>query len=236
MSRIFCTTDSHGCLNELLDCFKQSNFDYEKDKLIHCGDLVDRGPDSFLLVEELMKIKNLITIRGNHDQIHEEWIRTGVHHMAKYFIETRISYEKALNYSGLYLSSKVPDSHVKFFKNQLPYYIDEQNRCFVHAGYDRHNPIEQSDEDTLYWSYDLFRGSLTCKGKDIYQDVNNFKRVFLGHQTTLNWKVNGKPGTKPIYSHNIVNCDTGMCYGGRLSLLDITDDENHILYQNTIEQ
>ena len=49
--------DIHGVYDKLINCLQQVNFNYESDTLIQLGDVVDRGPDSYLVVEELLKMK-----------------------------------------------------------------------------------------------------------------------------------------------------------------------------------
>ncbi len=56
---------------------KKSRFDYNKDKLIILGDVVDGGYNSYLVVEELLKIKNKIFIIGNHDKWFTNHIKSG---------------------------------------------------------------------------------------------------------------------------------------------------------------
>ncbi|MET0786893.1 MAG: metallophosphoesterase, partial [Paenisporosarcina sp.] len=64
--RTFALGDVHGNYKGLMQCLKRSGFNNEKDTLIQLGDVVDGFSESFECVEELLKIKNLISIRGNH--------------------------------------------------------------------------------------------------------------------------------------------------------------------------
>lgn len=66
--REFVIGDIHGEYQKLIKCLKAVNFDYQNDKLIQLGDIVDRGPHSYHCIEELKLIKNLILIKGNHDE------------------------------------------------------------------------------------------------------------------------------------------------------------------------
>ncbi len=59
--------DIHGRYKALKEVLKKSNFNYDTDKLIVLGDVVDGGVNTYEVVEELLKIKNLIYILGNHD-------------------------------------------------------------------------------------------------------------------------------------------------------------------------
>jgi serine/threonine protein phosphatase 1 len=77
--RIFVMGDIHGAHEALLQCLKRSSFNYEADTLIQLGDVVDRNPDVFECVEELLKIKNLIAIKGNHDVWFQQFLDTDYH-------------------------------------------------------------------------------------------------------------------------------------------------------------
>jgi serine/threonine protein phosphatase 1 len=59
--------DLHGQFQSLKQCLVKCNFDYNQDTLIQLGDVVDGGEEAFECVEELLKIKKLIAIKGNHD-------------------------------------------------------------------------------------------------------------------------------------------------------------------------
>ena len=63
--KTFVIGDIHGNYRGLMQCLERSNFDYDKDTLISLGDVVDGHSESYEVVEELLKIKNLIAIKGN---------------------------------------------------------------------------------------------------------------------------------------------------------------------------
>src|SRR5689334_16851024 len=120
-NKTYVVGDCHGCHNQLVKALELANFDYNNDTLISLGDLVDRGPDSCLVIEKLLKIKNLISIKGNHDVVWSNYLRTGNHdwEFGQGADKTLQSY---LDYGYN------PDIHINFFKNQLNYYIDDKNR------------------------------------------------------------------------------------------------------------
>ena len=66
--------DIHGRFAELKELLQKASFDYDNDQLISLGDIVDRGPEPYNCIFELMKIKNLIAITGNHDFYLNRWI------------------------------------------------------------------------------------------------------------------------------------------------------------------
>ncbi len=216
--KTFCIGDIHGGYKALLQCLERSKFDYEKDQLISLGDIVDGWSESYECVEELLKIKNLIAIRGNHDQWFNEYIKTGIHgsQWQQGANATRESYQRS---DGFFIG----DTHEKFFRDQLNYYVDEQNRCFVHGGFNRHLPIDrQAPPYIYYWDRDLWYSALSCKEIDQskFKIKNKFKEIFIGHTTTGMWGTD-----KPMYTCNIWNLDTGGGFEGKITIMDVDTHE-----------
>ncbi len=58
--------DIHGHFTEVLQKLKEVGFDASKDRLFPVGDLVDRGPHSYLALEWI-KQKWVHSVMGNHD-------------------------------------------------------------------------------------------------------------------------------------------------------------------------
>jgi serine/threonine protein phosphatase 1 len=263
-AKIYVTTDSHGCNKELQEVLQLGGFNFNRDTLIHIGDCTDRGPDSYGVIETLLSIRNLISIQGNHDYYMKHFIETGYHPWKHGSYKTVISYIDALELTyeevsfvqkpgGVSTNFKphhIPKSHRNFFLNQIPYYIDSQNRLFVHGGYDPLEVIEIQSSDSLTWDRELVERQAEYLEQGIeaphYYDVNEFKRIFVGHTPTIvfknrlnsntldaDWLPYGTPFTKPMYMGQLVDIDTGCCFGGKLSLIDITDEDNHILYQSS---
>lgn len=228
--RIFVMTDTHGELEKLKSLFDQVNFDFEQDQLIHLGDCIDRGPDSAGVIDLLLKVKNLIAIRGNHDAWMLDFMNTGVHPGPAYVRETALSYLKHGNPG--FRPEFLPQSHKDFFRAQIDYYIDKQNRCFCHAGFDTLKRIQDQDSSDFYWNRELINKAMSARAaQTTLEDVNNFKQVFIGHTPTINWEENGQKITRPIYAAQVINLDTGGVYGYHLSMIDITTDQ-HVLYQS----
>jgi len=261
--REFVTTDTHGCYKQLLACLEQAGFDFEIDKLIHLGDVCDRGPNTFEVVELLLRIKNLVAIKGNHDDWFNVWLRTGKHpgwwlHGG---VATIGSYGEAAKrkvnmfprngaFDTDFNSTDVPNTHKQFFRNQLIHHTDDKNRFFCHAGYDPTKLIDDHDDFEFFWDRELiyklvdeYREKGTVAN---YEDINKFSRVFIGHTPTISFTKERKGGiidytlmkpqdfypATPMYLGQLVDLDTGGCFDdGKVTLIDITDDANHITYQ-----
>jgi serine/threonine protein phosphatase 1 len=212
--------DIHGGYKALLECLQKVNFDYENDTLIQLGDVCDGWSEVYECVEELLKIKNLIAIRGNHDQWFYEFIRTGIHgsQWTQGAEATRSSYGKR--------SFMIPESHEKFFGTQLNYYIDDKNRCFVHGGFNRHYPINKQAYQYIYycdrdlWAQALSHGSMISNPKK-YRFKNEFEEIFIGHTTTSHWNKD----SKPMNAANVWNLDTGGGFEGYLTIMNVDTKE-----------
>lgn len=214
--RTFIIGDIHGRHDKLVACLKLVNFDYENDKLIQLGDVVDRGTDSYECVEELLKIKNLIAIKGNHDDCFYESIRLGGQNVLFYQggKKTLESYIKncnpecqiVLKMSGYYTDfdyDDYPPSHIKFFKDQLPYYIDENNNLFVHAGIIPNISIELQEEEIFLWDRTFWTAAVNAVEEGL-EFTNSYNRIFIGHTPTPRYG-----SDLPMQCGNIWNLDTG---------------------------
>ena len=77
---IYAIGDIHGHLDLLLQAHERIARDGGRDaRIVHLGDLIDRGPDSRGVVEHLMQGqaagRDWIVLRGNHDPALPEFLR-----------------------------------------------------------------------------------------------------------------------------------------------------------------
>lgn len=76
MNKHYCFTDLHGCY----DLWRQiKNYCDETDTLYFLGDAIDRGPDGVVLMEELLKDKRVIYLKGNHEHMAASCISEYLH-------------------------------------------------------------------------------------------------------------------------------------------------------------
>ena len=76
--RVLVIGDIHGNYKALKQCLERAAFDIDKDSLIQLGDVSDKMPETAEVVELLLQIKNLIAIRGNHDNWTNKWFSTKI--------------------------------------------------------------------------------------------------------------------------------------------------------------
>ena len=234
MNKTYIIGDIHGMYDKLIACLQAVNFDYNNDTLIQLGDVVDRGPKSFECIEELLKIKNLIAIKGNHDHEFHEGLKTGSYNLftqgAK---ETCMSYIRNLDIGDSTIPEDlsfyhIPTNHYNFFISLLPYYIDKDNNLFIHGGYNRHYLIEEEkDIEVFWWDRDLLhsaRSYATMKHNEEhpFKMKNNFKNVFIGHTPVQYFNE-----TTPQKYANIWLLDTGAgkSSSGTVTIMDLETKE-----------
>lgn len=203
----FVISDIHGSYKGLLQCFEKSGFDYDKDRLIVLGDVCDGYPDVKQCIDELLKVKNLVFILGNHDQWASAWMHTDYVDSVWYPQGGRWT----INSYGY--GNQVPESHKNLLRNAQKYYI-EDDYLFVHAGINPNIPLEQNTDDDFLWDRYFFRSA----------KANKYKRVFVGH-TPVYAIPGNRDGKIPITVANITGIDTGAGHYGRLTIMDVDTDE-----------
>jgi len=258
--RKFVCGDIHGNYKGLMQCLQRSNFDYENDTLIQLGDVADGWSEVYKCVEELLTIKNLISIKGNHCDWFNDWIlfnkhptdwqQGGLGTLKSYCEELdKLYYNKETGgYVTSLLDTDIPQSHRDFFRKQNRYYKDENNNIFVHGGFNRHYLLKnQMDDSIFWWDRDLWMQALSVKNLIETQgellELNQFKpkfnikepcnKIFIGHTATVSWKTD-----KPMKAANIWNLDTGAGFRGKLTIMNVDteeyfqSDDVQVLYPN----
>lgn len=225
--------DIHGGHKALLHVLEMADFDYENDQLIAVGDVCDGWPDVAESIEELLKIKNLVYCRGNHDDWSIQFLQNNkvsrysssqyngwMHHGGKSTLE---SYT---------INPELLDKHIDFLKKSLRYYIDENNNLFLHAGFDPNYEIDDQPFDHDYPASDGLsshyfwdRNFWSNVSRGFLDGCDRFQEIYIGHTPTISQWRHGRP----VHFGNVWNMDTGACYMGKLSLMNLETKE---LYQS----
>lgn len=206
--------DLHGAFRAMKQVFEKVNFNYNEDRLIQIGDVTDGWPDAVECVEELMKIKKLVSIRGNHDVWLWDWLEKG------YPDEWWTEFGGKSTMDSYHEHQKKHDNrHLKFFQQQKNYFVDEENRLFVHAGYNPGQLISVQAPSMLYADRKYWRSMQRVEaGKEkLPNDINHFSEVFIGHTQTIK----DYEDELPVNIHHLWNVDQGCKSLGKLTLLDV---------------
>src|SRR5690606_35788928 len=132
MTKTFVIGDIHGGLRALHQVLERSETT-KNDTLIFLGDYVDgwsESPQTISFIIELSKKQNCIFIRGNHHDLLLNYLKTGKCNQEwfKHGCQSTIdAYEK--------VSEATRQEHIEFLENLEDYYLDDQNRLFIHAGF-----------------------------------------------------------------------------------------------------
>lgn len=217
--RTFVIGDIHGAFKAFINCLEQAVFNYGKDKLICLGDVCDRGPEVNKVFDELLKIKNLVYILGNHDLWAIEWAESGKLPDVWLFqggSDTVNSYTDGM-----------PEIHLEFLKKAHHYYLDKK-KLFVHGGIHAGVPLEEQDKEVFLWDRSLVSEAMYRKSRDDISPVTEFDEIFVGHTPTHNFG-----STSPIKACEVWLMDTGAGWGGLLSLMNVDTKE---LFQSEVTE
>ena len=224
MSRTLVIGDIHGGLRALEQIFERAEVTRE-DKLIFLGDFVDGWRESSQVIRFLIEVsgnQECIFIRGNHDAWTEDWLGFGNSPDVWLFNGGKSTVESYADYSREEL-----EIHLEFFQRMKNYYVDEDNRLFIHAGYSSmHGPEKEVYSSNYHWDRTLGETAVAMDRKlktssELYpKRLLLYNEIFIGHTPTLYLGIR-----TPVNKANIWNMDTGAAFTGALSIMDINTKE-----------
>ena len=219
--RIYAIGDIHGQLERLREAHDRILRDGgEEAKIVHVGDLIDRGPDSRGVVELLMegqaRGRDWIVLKGNHDRAlpnflrDPRWIDSRAAER-KDWIARDVGAEEALASYGIpdaarrpleevhaEAVAKVPADHARWLSG-LPAWHLSPLALFVHAGIRPGVDLGAQIEDDLLWIR-----------KPFHEDSRDHGALVVHGHT---------PVRHPTHYGNRVNIDSGAGHGGPLTAI-----------------
>lgn len=224
MKRTIVIGDIHGGLKALVQLLKKLDITPD-DELIFLGDYVDGWSDSANVVSyliELAKQNTCIFLRGNHDDLVHRWLKTGELNEQWLQHGGQSSIDAYRNFSEEQI-----EEHITFYEQMFNYYIDKENRLFVHAGFTNlHGPEQEYHKTAFYWDRTLWETALaldeTMDPSDKYypKRLKLYKEIYIGHTP-----VTRIGETKPVKKANLWNVDTGAAFKGKISAMEINSKE-----------
>lgn len=220
MSRTLVIGDMHGALRALEQVIERAKITKD-DLLIFLGDYVDGWSQSAQLISYVMQLadyQNCIFIKGNHDALCEEWLRSGkqdaswIRHGG---VATMESYATIDDTTRL--------KHLNFLESMKLFYIDADNRLFLHAGFtSMHGPEQEFYSTNFTWDRTLWEMAVVMD-KRVQKDsvlfpkrLKLYKEIYIGHTPTTNYNV-----SVPMQGCNVWNVDTGAAFKGAITIMDI---------------
>ncbi|WP_405609253.1 metallophosphoesterase family protein [Polaribacter sp. Asnod1-A03] len=225
MMRTFAIGDIHGGLKALLQVLNKLELQ-EGDKLIFMGDYVDGWSESSHVIRLLIKLSqnfDCVFIKGNHDVWCLNWLKDSNDVNPSWYLHG--GKETMESYAGF--SEKEKQEHLTFLENLTLYFIDEENRLFLHAGFTSlHGVKRERYQEYFYLDRSLWE-MLVSMDKNIGKDsvfypkrIQHYKEIYIGHTPTTNYN---EPN--PMNIANVWNVDTGAAFKGRITGLNIDTKE-----------
>lgn len=205
MNKIFAIGDIHGCADKLMALMEKIPVDYDNDTLIFIGDYIDRGPDSFKVVDYLVDLKkrypDIVFLKGNHEDMLQKYLE-GTDRFTYLFNGGQRTLDSYLNRPNQSEFSPIPSDHLEFYQSLVLYY-ETDDYLFVHAGLREKVPLDKQNPEELLWIREDF----------IHSKFDFGKRVIFGHT----------PFAEPLLLSNKIGIDTGAVYGNRLTCLQLPE-------------
>lgn len=172
VKRRFVIGDVHGCVKTLVSIISNKIKPEKSDLIIFVGDLIDRGPNPKAVVDfvlDLQKHCNVVTIRGNHEQMLLNSLNDEEAFRLWFFngCETTL-----LSFSVVH-PSLIKKKYLDFFMN-LPFYYLMDDFAVTHGDLNCKIDDPFSDNYTMLWG----------RGLDFKPEQINNRRLVVGHTPT----------------------------------------------------
>ena len=228
-TRIYAIGDIHGRADLLAEMHEAIRIDLQRHPCetaieIYIGDYIDRGAQSYEVVEALSLSRPLcdrrICLMGNHErilldyladpQVLSSWMSLGgLETLQSYGVRVRLSPPRQ-EYKAIHsdLLFRFPPQHQRFFR-ELRLSFSFGDYFFVHAGVRPGVPLASQQAEDLLWIRDAFLTS-----------TRNFGAVVVHGHT---------PGHEPVVMPNRICIDTGAYVTGKLTCLVLHGNEKRFL-------
>ncbi len=193
-----------------------------KDRLIFLGDLFDRGPDSFGVMNKIKLLaerfdEDFILLLGNHEDYLMQPQLTRMQRM----IWERVGRQATVN--SFEEAGECMEDAIPWLKEQVRLYWKTKRFQCVHAGI-MVDPPEVNDLDTLIHSHEVvqmnrYTGLLTITGHIALEKAT----WFAGDGETIKELV--EDVAMPLPERGVICIDTGCGKGGRLTAMVIEGEE-----------
>lgn len=210
MEKYICIGDVHGRYDLLQQVLAQKDREYPTHRLLFLGDYIDRGPDSFKVVDAIKSRveTGAVAVLGNHEEFMLNYIQYGqmnnqsawlmTNNGGKKTIESYQNAAKDFSHSAIF---RVPATHghLQFLKS-LPLFFETETIFASHA------PIhkDQKFHGDRMWTSDLNENLLWNYFEDEENALDRGKISVCGHLHALRRQI-----LVPRVFPQMVYCDTG---------------------------
>ena len=216
--------DIHGGYKGLVQLLKEAKVTKE-DQLIFLGDYVDGWSQSFEVMTHVMELalqQTCVVLKGNHDYYLEQYLDSKAFHPHWLKHGGQSTFDQYQEQD-----EETRQGHLQFLRTMPLYYIDDQNRLFLHAGFTSpHGPEREHHQSNFFWDRTLWETAVATNSSFQKNDLlfpkrlKLFKEIYIGHTPTLHLE-----SRMPLHKVNVWNMDTGAAFTGALSAMDIDSKE-----------
>ncbi len=232
MKRTLVISDIHGELDMLTALLEKVAYTPDRDRLFLLGDYIDRGPNSKATLDKVMELvkEGAVALKGNHEDMMIKSLVDGNERTWRNWTGRNGGDATLQNYgfeldSFLFkdddefikphLHSDHLNRHLSFIQN-LPYYIEEDDIIYIHAGVKPGVPLEETDPYELLWIRD-----------DFHANYAGQKTVIFGHTPTKGLYDDESNNSIYYGTNSIIGIDGGAVFGGQLNCL-VLPEKNEI--------
>ena len=241
MAVYFAYGDVHGCLDQLLDLYFQTQqkieeeFSHRQDVfVVFLGDYVDRGPSSKSVLEFLIQLDpdRHIVLPGNHEEVMLDYLTADEDHLLRtsgvWFrnggLETLASYAAGQSHPVFNPHTRYDPASLSSARALVP----EDHKAFLMKLLDNRSPYWKDDKDQLFFvhagvnpskrlSEHFFEEFLWSRDPRLLDGSTRWVEDYLvihGHSPC---------GDHPLINAHRVNVDTACYNGGKLSSILLVD-------------
>lgn len=244
--KTFAISDIHGCYDELMSLYKQLPIDPEKDRMVFCGDHIDRGSQSRQVVQQLMdwkkKYPHWVVLYGNHEDLmldalmyggrrynsFDLWFNQGGKQTYYSYLPKDLTrYERAISS----VKDTILKEHLEFLA-ALPRWFEDEKYIYVHGGLKPGKAPEETDSDDIIWIRDEF----------IFSEYDWGKKVIFGHSVDADGEYMGKQNGgkmipfEPIVLPNKIGIDTAICPPSKRKLTAVELPTEKFYFQKSLSK
>ena len=227
---IYVMSDLHGCYKEYLKALEVIEFS-EEDELFVLGDVVDRGENPILLLQDMMMRPNVFPILGNHDYMAMMVLKKLCVEINEENVESHLSENDMMSYYEW--SKEGGDTTIAQFQKlsreeqmDILEYLEEfslfeevrvnnKDYVLVHAG------LNHFDENKDLCEYDLL--DLIFTSPDYHKVYYKDKYLVSGHTPTI--AIHPRHKGEIVEMNNHIAIDCGCVFGLNLGVYCLDTQE-----------
>lgn len=240
-------SDIHGCFNDLMEMLNLINFS-DNDKLYILGDIIDRGPEPIKCIEYIKNTKNIILLKGNHEDMMCDYYQYAnknprsldtLYALDLWFLNGgEVTFNQFKN-----LSKEKQIEYLDYLSNLPLFKVYDNSTLLVHAGIypykeDLNNNLKlQNDSDFLWIRRDFIQSEIKLPFKIFFghTPISSVAKEITKHDNSTrlmrfnNVELFEKYEGGAYYFNNKIAIDGGCVFGDKLICIRLNDLKEFVI-------